>query len=209
MLKLPAEILLATSNPHKVRELRAILTPLLTTGTKLLSLADIGQAGPPADVERFNTFTANARAKAKWCRDRYGMSCLADDSGICVHALGEAPGVRSARWAGPGDSDRNEMLLGELIRVGAIEPQQRAARFVCSAAFAVAESPAAVVALGIASGRIVDHPSGETGFGYDPIFYCPELESTFALAPEAAKNRVSHRARAFSRLIAQICPAMS
>jgi XTP/dITP diphosphohydrolase len=197
----PSRILLATGSAHKVREIRAILRPLLPPGVELVGLADAGLGSPPPEVERFRSFTGNARAKAAWCREKSGLACIADDSGICVDALGGKPGVRSARWAGPTDSDRNRRLVEELNRVGAVAERQRTARFVCAAAYAGLDMDRPVVALGRVRGRILDRPEGAGGFGYDPLFYCPELGASFAEAGEAAKQRVSHRARALVRLL--------
>jgi XTP/dITP diphosphohydrolase len=111
--------------------------------------------------------------------------------------------VRSARWAGPTDADRNEALLAELSQAGALTPEARLARFVCSAACAIAGGDI-VVATGESRGRILTQPTGGAGgFGYDPLFFCPELGATFAQAGDEAKNTVSHRARAFRLLISR------
>jgi XTP/dITP diphosphohydrolase len=198
-----SRILLATGNAHKATEIRSIVAPLLPTGVEIVTLADMGIGEPPAEIESFKTFAANARAKATWCRDQSGLPCLADDSGLCVDALAGAPGVRSARWAGPTDADRNAALLAELERVGACEPERRTARFICSAAFAPVQGPV-VVALGVANGRILTRQVGNQGFGYDPLFFSADLDATFAESGETAKNRVSHRARALRLLISQL-----
>jgi XTP/dITP diphosphohydrolase len=200
---MPRRLLIATGNAHKIVEIRSILSALLPDSIEIVGLADVRLAAPPADVESFQTFSANARAKAAWCSERSGLACVADDSGLCVDALGGAPGVRSARWAGPTDTDRNNALLAELRRVNAIDPAHRQARFVCSAAIASPEG-SVVNALGQTYGRIIDSAHGATGFGYDPLFYCPELAATFAEAGEEAKNRVSHRGRALALLASHI-----
>jgi len=198
-------ILLATGNAHKVREIQRILHPLLPNSIEILSLANTGLGSLPDEVEHFQTFSANARAKAEWCRDRSGIECIADDSGLCVDALAGAPGVRSARWAGPTDADRNRALLLELELARADAESTRTAQFVCSAAFASADtSIPTIVALGSSRGRILTLPVGAAGFGYDPVFFSPELEMTFAEAKDAEKDRVSHRGRALHMLISHI-----
>ena len=198
--------------------MRAILAGLLPDSIELLSLDQLGLASPPDEVERFATFTANARAKAEWCRDQSGLPCLADDSGICIDALEGMPGIRSARWAGPqaSDADKNARLLDELQKAGALTPQQRRGYYACSAAYApihtsvaseADKSPDTLAALGFMRGYVLplaSTPAASGGFGYDPIFFSSDLGMSVAAAPAATKNSYSHRARALRRLLAAI-----
>ncbi len=217
-MSLPPRILLATGNKHKITEMRAILANLLPAEVELLSLDQIGMHSPPDEIEKFSTSTANARAKAEWCRDKSGLPCIADDSGICIDALGGAPGIRSARWAGAeaSDADRNARLLEELERVKALTVQQRRGFYACSAAYAPLMDQDAVPlkkasyvtsAFGTMQGYVLSSVSNSAnpgGFGYDPIFYSFDLGMSVAEAPANVKNLHSHRALALQRLIAAI-----
>ena len=215
-MTVPAKILLATGNAHKAGEMRAILAELLPAETELVSLKQVGLRSPPGDIERHSTFTANARAKAEWCRDQSGLACIADDSGICVEALNGRPGIHSARWAGADatDAERNERLLTELDAVDAATPDWRAAMFVCSAALASPSSqdsflrpPATLSALGVMRGFVLQRTKvfgGGGGFGYDPLFFSPELGMSVAEATAGSKNEISHRARALRTLASAI-----
>lgn len=194
------ELLLATGNPKKAAELRGMLAPL---GVRLLTPSDVG--GLPEVAEDQPTFEGNARKKAEAAARASGHWCLADDSGLEVEHLGGAPGVRSARFAGPHGDDgaNNERLLKELQGVPA---DRRRARFVC--ALALADPGGRVVAefRGTARGRILEAPRGDRDFGYDPLFLFDEPGFAasgmgFAeLAPEA-KAEVSHRGRALRGLV--------
>ncbi len=196
-------IVVATGNPHKVEELRAILGPL---GVELLSLADAGDTGPEPD-EPGSTFEENAALKALAYAERTGLPCLADDSGLEVDALAGAPGVISARYHSDGretdlpraERDRlnNERLLNELESV---PPDRRTARFVCAMALAHPARKVLASVRGAFEGRIGlpgQVPRGSNGFGYDPLFLvAPDFTRTSAeLAPDE-KNRVSHRGNA-------------
>jgi XTP/dITP diphosphohydrolase len=188
-------ILLATRNGKKRRELARILDAA-EVGVRLLDL-ELHPDVPDAPEEGA-TFAENARAKALWYASRTGQLCLADDSGLEVDALGGAPGVRSARYSGPGasDADNRRKLLAELAGVA---PERRTARFRCALALADADE-IVFEADGVAEGAILDAERGSAGFGYDPLFLSAELGRSFAEVEAAAKDRVSHRGRALARL---------
>jgi XTP/dITP diphosphohydrolase len=208
LLTQKSTILLATGNARKAGEMRSILTPLLPQDIRLVTLTDIGLDSPPDEIEVLKTFPGNARVKAIWCAQHSGCPSIADDSGICVDALGGAPGVRSARWAGPDATDRNrcELLLAELERVGAILPEQRLARFVCACVLATPNAPKQTICrMGSIRGRILFEPQGSGGFGYDPLFYLRSHHSSMAALGRETKNKISHRARAL-RSLAKIIP---
>ena len=182
-------LLIATQNLHKLEEYRALLAGL---HFELRSLLD---AGIDEDVEETGvTFEDNARLKAERYRDLSGLLTLADDSGLEVDALNREPGVHSRRWAGDeaSDDDRNRLLLARLM---GIADERRTGRFRCAIALASPDRPTSVVE-GTVEGRIAHQPAGPNGFGYDPIFYVPELGRTLGEAPAEIKNSVSHRARA-------------
>jgi XTP/dITP diphosphohydrolase len=181
-------LLVATTSQHKLEEYRALLAGL---PFELRSLVD---AGIDEDVEETGaTFEDNARLKAERYRDLSGLLTLADDSGLEVDALNGEPGVRSKRWAGDvSDDDRNVRLLDLLAQV---PEAQRTARYRCVIALAAPGQPT-LFAEGSCQGRIADQPAGTQGFGYDPLFFVPELNQTFGQAPPEIKNRLSHRGRA-------------
>ena len=184
-------IIFATSNQGKMREIREILKGL---GTEILSMKE---AGVQADiVEDGDTFEANAVIKAKAVWEEAGGIVLADDSGLEVDALGGAPGVFSARYAGPDGDDaaNNAKLLAELA---AVPDAERTARFVCTLVF-IDEDGTESVARGTIEGSIGREPRGSEGFGYDPLFLPDEYDGTRALAEvsQAEKNGISHRGNA-------------
>ncbi len=192
-------LVIATRSPDKLREIRQILADL--PDWEILGLRDLEIQEEPAeaDLEQFDTFEANALAKARYFAARAGMPVLADDSGLCVDALGGAPGVRSKRFSSRTDLagrdlDRanNEHLLRLLAGV---ELPARTARYVCAAAF-VAPDGREEVFLGTCDGIILLEPQGSGGFGYDPLFYLPAEEATFGELDPDRKNAISHRARA-------------
>jgi XTP/dITP diphosphohydrolase len=189
-------ILVATHNPKKLEELARILAAG-GAGVELLSLQSF--PGVPPAPETGATFAENARGKALWYARRTDQLCLADDSGLEVDALQGAPGVRSARYAGPGasDAENRRKLLAELQGV---PPPRRAARFRCAVALAD-EGAVIFEAEGVAEGTILADERGRGGFGYDPLFHSAELGRTFAEADPAEKDRVSHRRRALARLL--------
>ncbi|MBI2422002.1 MAG: RdgB/HAM1 family non-canonical purine NTP pyrophosphatase [Candidatus Hydrogenedentes bacterium] len=184
---------MGTSNRDKVRELREILAGL---PWEICSLADL--APVPEPEEAGATFEENALLKARYYASHFSMACVADDSGLEVDALGGAPGVRSARYAGEGCSysDNNEKLLDALAEMSWPE---RLARFVCCAAFAAQDGSTHVVR-GTVEGRIAAESFGENGFGYDPVFVPSGHECTFAEMSAREKHAISHRGRAFREL---------
>lgn len=184
-------LLIATTNPHKVREFRDLLVGL---PYDVVSPDDVGLA--LAVEETGTTFAENAILKATAWADASGLLALADDSGLEIDALGGEPGIYSARWAGE-DISYEERFLILLARLADVPAERRTARY--RAAIAVAE-PAPVglrgVVEGTLEGRIAFAPAGSGGFGYDPIFYVPEEERTVGQMSDAEKHRISHRARA-------------
>ncbi|MHC4948971.1 MAG: RdgB/HAM1 family non-canonical purine NTP pyrophosphatase [Planctomycetota bacterium] len=188
-------LLFATSNPHKIDEVRAILAPLGIDVEGLDALDEI----PPEPEEDGATFAANARLKAVYYARRTGRACLADDSGLEVDALGGEPGVRSARYAGVGatrperDAANNRLLLERLRDVPA---PRRTARFVCAMCLADPDGRVVAETRGTFDGVIAETPAGANGFGYDPLLHLADAGCTSAeLAPEA-KNARSHRGAA-------------
>ena len=183
------DIILATNNAHKVQELRRMLEPL---GYTLYSQKEKGIS---IEVEENGTtFEENAFLKAKAIYDLTGCAALADDSGLCVDALSGAPGVYSARYAGEpcDDKKNNEKLLKAMDGV-----ENRAAQFVSVICCAFPDG-GEVMARGECPGILAQGPSGDGGFGYDPIFYLPQLGKTMAQLTPAEKNQISHRARALA-----------
>jgi len=196
----PLRLVLATANPDKAAEIAEILTQESVAGVELLPR--------PADVpevdETGDTLEANARLKARTLAAATGVAALADDTGLEVDALGGAPGVISSRYAGAHASyaDNVAKLLAELEAVGARRPEQRRARF-RTVAVAVLPDGRELVAEGVVAGTIADAPSGEGGFGYDPVFVPDGGDGkTFAEMSPAAKHACSHRGRAFRALAA-------
>jgi XTP/dITP diphosphohydrolase len=188
----PARVLVATSNPGKLREIAELVAPLPVPLAGLDALP--GLRLPPEGDD----YLANAIEKARAAAAFGGAPALADDSGLEVDGLGGAPGPRSARYGGPGldDAGRVARLLAELC--GREGPARRA-RFVCAAALVTPEGEVAT-ALGECTGRIAPAPRGEGGFGYDPIFEVDGSGRTLAELAADEKNRISHRARAFRAL---------
>lgn len=195
LLSKPDEILIATNNPGKVEEMRGLLKgfPL-----KLRGLSEFGQI--PEPIEDGSTFEANAILKARYYSKKTGLWSLADDSGLAVDALGDAPGIYSARYAGENATSlqRIEKLLSEIKHVPRVE---RGARFVAVMALADPQGEIITTAEGICSGMIADIPKGTGGFGYDPIFIPAEYDQTFGeLSPEI-KDLISHRSLAINKII--------
>jgi XTP/dITP diphosphohydrolase len=196
-----AKLFLASSNAGKLAEYRVLATasaPSVVVDLALLPDFD----ALPAFEEDAPTFAENAAGKAlHYSRHRDGL-VFADDSGLVVPALGGAPGVQSARYAGPQatNSQRIEKLLGEMRdKTGS----GRAAYFVCAIALAERGRAMAIVTDRV-DGEILEAPRGSGGFGYDPVFYFPALEKTFAELPAEEKNQRSHRGKAFRRLLAAL-----
>ena len=191
-------LMLATGNPGKVTELRAILAGYFgLDGVTLLTPRD-WPVPLPEVAETGTTFAENARLKANALAAATGLMSLADDSGLCVDALDGAPGLLSARWAGAGasDADRNSKLL---IALADTPLERRNARFVCAAALVMPGSHTAVEE-GVCEGLILAVPRGAGGFGYDPLFLLPALGRTMAELTTEEKNSLSHRALAIARL---------
>jgi XTP/dITP diphosphohydrolase len=185
-------IVLASSNAGKLREFRALLGPLAFT------VAPQAELGVQAAEEPHLTFVENALTKARHAAARSGLPALADDSGLCVAALGGAPGVRSARFAGDAaDAAANNAEL--LRRLGDVS--DRRAHFICVlVAVAKPDDPEPLIADARWPGEILLQPRGSGGFGYDPLFFVPERGCSAAeLSPEE-KNRISHRGRALAEL---------
>ena len=187
---------LATSNRGKVAELEALLAEARLP-IRVSAQADLGVAAPP---ETAATFVENALQKARHAAGATGLPAIADDSGLVVAALGGAPGVRSARFAGePADDAANVAKLLELL---AAHPDERAARFHCVlVALERADDPAPLIASGSWAGEIARAPLGSGGFGYDPVFFDPRLGKTAAELSRSEKNRVSHRGAALRTLV--------
>ena len=187
----PLPVVLATRNAGKTEELRRLLADFP------VAIRNLGDFGPIPPVEEDGlSFEENAVKKARSTAKVLGLPALADDSGLTVEALGGAPGVRSARYAGEdaSDADNNVKLLKELE-----QEENRAAAFVCVIAIAVPWGPALVYE-GRCDGLITREQMGTEGFGYDPVFFCPPLQKTFAQLTTEEKNQVSHRGQALREL---------
>ena len=186
------QIVLASGNPGKIREIQAIL--------KNHTLIAQSQFNVPEAEETGLTFIENAIIKARNAAEYCKMPAIADDSGISVDVLDGAPGVISARYAGIGASDLEnlEKLLNDLENV---PKQQKTARFICVMVLLQhADDPFPIIAQGTWGGRILSEPAGENGFGYDPIFWVPEHNCTSAQLSPEVKNNISHRAIALQQL---------
>lgn len=191
----PRRVVLASGNRGKLVELQRLLAPL---AIEVLSQASFDV--PPVE-ETGLTFIENALLKARNATLHAGMPAIADDSGIIVDALGGAPGIHSARFAGvdADDAANNRKLLRALEDV---EPAKRTARFHCTLVYLRdATDPAPLVAEGVWHGNILSQPRGAAGFGYDPLFYVAMLDATAAELDPEVKNRESHRGRAARRLV--------
>lgn len=189
-------LVLASSNPGKLREIEALLAPL---GTEILPQSSLGVSEAE---EPHGTFIENALAKARHAARRARLPALADDSGICARALGGQPGVHSARFAGEPRSDvrNNEKLIALLA-----DKDDRRAHYYCVIVLMRhADDPEPVIAEGTWAGEIVAEPRGERGFGYDPHFFLPDLGKTAAELEPEQKNLLSHRGKALRRLLAKL-----
>jgi len=198
-VRAPAKLFLASSNPGKLAEYRGLVTPSASLLPVDLALLPDFEALAVFE-ENFATFAENAAGKAlHYSRHANGL-VFADDSGLVVPALGGAPGVHSARYAGPQatNAQRIEKLLGKMRGKAGSE---RAAYFVCAIALAERGRALAIVTDRV-DGEILEGPRGSGGFGYDPVFYFPALGKTFAEIPAEEKNQYSHRGKAFRRLLA-------
>ena len=191
------ELVVATRNQGKLREIRRLLQGSPVTVLGLDAFADL-----PAVEEDGDTFTANARKKAQSVARRTGRLTLADDSGLVVAALGGAPGVHSARFAGPDASDvaNNRKLLQALA---AVPVAQRTAAFHCTMALCTPQGDCRFFD-GQVAGVILEAPRGDGGFGYDPLFLVREYGKTMAELPLDIKNRISHRGQALRQVLAAL-----
>jgi XTP/dITP diphosphohydrolase len=189
------ELLIATKNEGKIREIQQLLGNLPVT---LRSLNDFPAVSEPE--ENGQTFAENAALKARFYSQHANIWSLADDSGLEVEALGGAPGVFSARYAGEtaSDAERIEKLLSELKDLG---NKNRCARFVCSMAVSDEKGEIRFVAEGVCNGRITTQSHGKNGFGYDPVFVPEGFAETFGELSGDIKQQISHRARAVNKII--------
>ena len=192
-------LVLASSNPGKLREFRQILSPL---GSELVPQSELGiaEAGEP-----HGTFVENALAKARHASSRSGLPAFADDSGICVAALGGAPGVHSARYAGApstGRSDDQDTRNNRKLVEALADKADRRAHYACVIVLVRhAADPEPLIAEGRWQGVVTATPRGDGGFGYDPYFLLPELGRTAAELMPDEKNAISHRGQAMRRLV--------
>ena len=202
--KPPLKVVLASNNPKKLQELNAILAPL---AWRFVAQA---QLGVTECAEPHLSFVENALEKARHASRSTGLPALADDSGLCVDALGGAPGVHSARYAGEPKSDarNNAKLLKafvELEQGQGAENVKRGAHFVAVLVFVRhADDPQPIIAEGQWRGEILKEERGTAGFGYDPLFFLPALGITSAELPAPEKNRLSHRGQAVQHFLARI-----
>ncbi len=189
------KLVVASNNPKKRTEIATILG---TLGIEIVASEDTVFVDV---IEDAGSFSGNARKKAEAFATANGLPALADDSGLCVEALDGDPGVYSARFAGPdaSDADNNRKLLAELAG-----QDNRSACFVCALHLAFPDNRQPFTAEGKVEGQILEQQTGTGGFGYDPLFFCPELGKAFARASSKEKASVSHRGRALRSLAEQI-----
>jgi XTP/dITP diphosphohydrolase len=201
------DLVVATRSEHKLREIRELTAAI--PEARLLSLSDLAIAPDPREdeIEAFFTFEENALAKARYFAELTKRAVLADDSGLCVDALGGGPGVLSKRFSGRSDLSgddldqaNNEKLLSDLSDVPA---DRRTAHYVCVVAF-VTPHGAEDLFRGTVDGFILEARRGSGGFGYDPLFFVPDLNATFAEVLPEFKHRLSHRARAIEKAIPRL-----
>ena len=190
------KLVLASNNDGKVREFQALLAPLN------FEVIPQGQLGIPSAEEPHHTFVENALAKARHASALSGLPALADDSGICAHALNGKPGVLSARFAGEqgDDAANNQKLVSELKN-----QSDRGAHYVCALVLVNSvDDPEPLIVQTRWYGQIIDQASGSNGFGYDPHFFLPEQKCTAADLEPSQKNLISHRGMALRELILQL-----
>ena len=192
------KVLLATSNPGKLRELQALLTG---SGIQVLPQTAFQVREAP---ETGLSFVENALLKARNAARQTGLPSIADDSGLEVDALHGAPGIYSARYAGPDASDADN--INKLLRdLQYLPMEKRTARFRCSMTYLRDAADAApLICEGVWEGRILEAPRGKNGFGYDPVFLVPEKQCSSAELGPMDKNRLSHRGQALRKLVAQL-----
>jgi XTP/dITP diphosphohydrolase len=188
------DIVLASTNPGKIREIQAALAglPYRIIPQSEFQLPDV--------AETATTFVENALLKARHAAKHTGLPVLADDSGLMVDALNGAPGVRSARYAGPGASD-HDRIQKLLVALQDVSDEERSASFYCMTVFLEhADDPAPLLFEGQWDGMILASPRGQGGFGYDPIFWVPEYHCSAAELELAVKNQISHRGQSLAML---------
>jgi len=190
------KLVLASNNADKVREFQELLAPFH------FQVIPQGELGIPAAEEPHQTFVENALAKARHASAASGLPALADDSGICAHALNGEPGVYSARYAGiDGDNVANNQKLISTLQ----GKTDRGAHYVCALVMvSSANDPEPLIVQTRWYGQVIDEPRGSHGFGYDPHFFLPELGNTAAELEPSEKNLISHRGQALRELIAQL-----
>ena len=190
------KLVLASNNAGKVREFQELLAPFH------FDVIPQGELGIPAAEEPHHTFVENALAKARHASTASGLPALADDSGVCVHALDGAPGVYSARYAGvDGDNAANNQKLIATLR----NLTDRRAHYVCALVMVnSANDPEPLIVQARWYGQIVNDAQGKHGFGYDPHFFLPDLSKTAAQLDPVEKNLISHRGQALRELIKQL-----
>lgn len=190
------KLVLASNNPGKVREFQELLAPFR------FQVIPQGELGIPSAEEPHHTFVENALAKARHASNASGLPALADDSGICAHALDGVPGVHSARYAGvDGDNAANNQKLIRALR----GKTDRGAHYVCALVMVnSANDPEPLIVQTRWYGQIIEDAKGNHGFGYDPHFFLPELGNTAAELEPSEKNLISHRGQALRQLIAEL-----
>jgi XTP/dITP diphosphohydrolase len=199
------KFVLATRNSHKAAELKRVLEEL-DLDCELLTVADF--PGAPEVEETETTFEGNALLKARALAKFTGIAAIADDSGLCVDALDGNPGVLSARWSGALENIDQANLELVLVQMKEVPPQNRGAKFVCSAVVVFPDGRE-LTAAGEMLGHLLDAPTGENGFGYDPIFVPQGYEISNAQMTASEKDAISHRGEALIHLAHQIKKVIS
>jgi XTP/dITP diphosphohydrolase len=189
-----SRLVIATRNHGKIAEIKEFLSGL---PVEVIGLEDLAIKVPECE-EKGSSFEENSRSKAEYWCCHTGLATLADDSGLCVDALDGAPGIYSARFSGSGADDRKN-IERLLTLLEGVREAKRGASFQCSLTLCCPGKPL-VTFQGSCRGLILKEPSGTSGFGYDPVFYYPPLERSFAQLTPWEKNKVSHRAMAFQKL---------
>ncbi|MBC2769486.1 RdgB/HAM1 family non-canonical purine NTP pyrophosphatase [Pusillimonas minor] len=193
------KVVLASNNAGKLKEFSEILAP---AGIQMVPQGELGV--PEAD-EPFGTFVENALAKARHASKLTGLPALADDSGLCVDALGGAPGVYSARFAALNGFEKSDAANNQYLVSRLAGQSNRKARYVAVLVYvSSASDPQPIIAEGVWPGEIIDAPKGGNGFGYDPHFYLPTLGKTAAELSAQEKNRASHRGQALQQLLPRL-----
>lgn len=198
MLKLPDKVVMASGNAGKLREFAQILSDLdfSIVPQSVLGVSDADETG--------NTFVENALIKARHAASATGLAAIADDSGLAVDALDGRPGVYSARYSGP-DANDERNIAKLLTELDGIPDDRRGAAFHCVACYVSPHSSEPLIAAGEWRGRILPKPQGDGGFGYDPVFFDPELGRSAAELSADVKNTRSHRGKALQALARQLC----